>query len=554
MSPAVTGPGPFLCRRSSAESRVWLLSATDFRFRRMSTTSSCTPSIEVYSCSTPSISTSVMAVPGMDDSSTRRSALPRVWPKPRSNGSITTRAWRGATGCTLTTRGLRNSLTEPCIALTLPAQGPAQRKPRRTGLNGGARPRFQALRLLRIQLDDQVLVDVRQHVIAPRGRLEHPAELLGAHVHPVRQPHLGGHVHGALDAQLLARLLAHLDAVAGLHLVGGDGHRLLVHGDRLVAHQLARLGARGGEAHAVHDVVQAALEQPQQVLARGAGLARRFLVVVAELPLQHPVHAAQLLLLAQLRTVIGQALTALALDAARRHGELALVLERLDATLEEQIGALAAGELAGGTGITRHRFLVQTRRFFGGRHPLCGIGVTSEMLVIFSPQLLSARTADSRPGPGPPTRTSTFFTPCSWAATPAFSAATCAANGVLLREPRKPQPPAVAQERVFPCRSVMVMIVLLNEACTCAIASSTFLRAFFAFFGAAAAAAAAGAPLAAAGAAAPWAGFSCAGFCCSAIHQTFPAGALSFTACLRGPLRVRALVRVRWPRTGRPRR
>src|SRR5438874_10646469 len=91
------------------------------------------------------------------------------------------------------------------------------------------------------------------------------------------------------------------------------------------------------------------------------------------------------------------------------------------------------------------------------------MGVTSAMLVIFSPQLLSARTADSRPGPGPPTRTSTFFTPCSWAATPAFSAATCAANGVLLREPRKPQPPAVAQESVLPCRSVMVMIVLLRS-------------------------------------------------------------------------------------------
>ena len=81
----------------------------------MSTTSSCTPSMLVYSCSTPSISTSVIAAPGMDDSSTRRSALPSVWPKPRSNGSITTRAWRGAIGCTFTTRGLRNSLTEPCI-------------------------------------------------------------------------------------------------------------------------------------------------------------------------------------------------------------------------------------------------------------------------------------------------------------------------------------------------------------------------------------------------------------------------------------------------------
>src|SRR4051812_39803815 len=107
----------------------------------------------------------------------------------------------------------------------------------------------------------------------------------------------------------------------------------------------------------------------------------------------------------------------------------------------------------------------------------------SEMLVILRPQAFRARTADSRPGPGPPTRTSTFFTPCSCAALPAFSAATCAANGVDLREPRKPQPPEVAQESVFPWRSVIVMMVLLNDACTCAMPSSTFLRAFFGFFG-----------------------------------------------------------------------
>src|SRR6202140_4992007 len=132
------------------------------------------------------------------------------------------------------------------------------------------------------------------------------------------------------------------------------------------------------------------------------------------------------------------------------------------------------------------------------------------MLVIFRPQALSARTADSRPGPGPATRTSTFFTPCSWAAVPAFSAATWAANGVLLREPRKPQPPAVAHESVLPWRSVIVMIVLLNEACTCAIASSTFLRAFFGFFAAAAPAAAGAAP-------------PCWGFC-SAISYAFPGG------------------------------
>src|SRR6201989_2808856 len=101
------------------------------------------------------------------------------------------------------------------------------------------------------------------------------------------------------------------------------------------------------------------------------------------------------------------------------------------------------------------------------------------MLVIFKPQLLRARTADSRPGPGPPTRTSTFFTPCSCAATPAFSAATWAAHGVLLREPRKPQPPEGAQDNVLPWRSVIAVIGLLKEACWCAIASSTFLRGFF---------------------------------------------------------------------------
>ena len=32
----------------------------------------------VYSCSTPSISASTIAAPGIDDSSTRRSALPSV--------------------------------------------------------------------------------------------------------------------------------------------------------------------------------------------------------------------------------------------------------------------------------------------------------------------------------------------------------------------------------------------------------------------------------------------------------------------------------------------
>src|SRR5690554_6912740 len=108
------------------------------------------------------------------------------------------------------------------------------------------------------------------------------------------------------------------------------------------------------------------------------------------------------------------------------------------------------------------------------------MGVASVMLCTRKPAALSARTADSRPGPVPLTSTSTFFTPSSAAAVAARSLATLAANGVLLREPRKPEPPAVAQERALPWRSVIVMMVLLKEAWIWAIPSTTdfltFLR------------------------------------------------------------------------------
>src|SRR5215470_7069457 len=56
---------------------------------------------------------------------------------------------------------------------------------------------FKGMRLLRIQLDDQVLVDVRQYVVPARRRLEYATELLVVHLDPVRQAHLLGHVQCA---------------------------------------------------------------------------------------------------------------------------------------------------------------------------------------------------------------------------------------------------------------------------------------------------------------------------------------------------------------------
>src|SRR5437016_1688050 len=52
-----------------------------------------------------------------------------------------------------------------------------------------------------------------------------------------------------------------------------------------------------------------------------------------------------------------------------------------------------------------------TRRFLGGRQPLCGSGVTSSMALTVSPAACKAVIADSRPEPGPFTRTSISRTP-----------------------------------------------------------------------------------------------------------------------------------------------
>ena len=161
------------------------------------------------------------------------------------------------------------------------------------------------------------------------------------------------------------------------------------------------------------------------------------------------------------------------------------------------------------------------------------------------PTVLNARTADSRPAPGPLTRTSTERRPDSLALLAAVSDACCAAKGVPLRDPRKPSEPELDQASTFPIGSVNVTMVLLNVACTWQMPLGTdffsfFLKAFFL------------APFAAdfAGAfAADFAGAFAIGY------YVLPVAFFLFaTVPRRGPLRVREFVCVRWPRTGKPRR
>src|ERR1700744_2535862 len=96
MSPAVTAPGPCFFTTMRLGPSPCILIAMSFTFSTMSVTSSRAPAIGETSGSTPSMCTDCTAAPCSDDSRIRRSALPSVWPKPRSSGSATRVAKRVA--------------------------------------------------------------------------------------------------------------------------------------------------------------------------------------------------------------------------------------------------------------------------------------------------------------------------------------------------------------------------------------------------------------------------------------------------------------------------
>jgi hypothetical protein len=111
MSPAVTTPGPVARISSRFGPSTSILIATPLRLSTMSVTSSRTPGTDENSCSTLSICTEVIAAPWSEERSTRRRALPRVRPKPRSSGSATAVAmrWGSAPGLMSSATGRINS-------------------------------------------------------------------------------------------------------------------------------------------------------------------------------------------------------------------------------------------------------------------------------------------------------------------------------------------------------------------------------------------------------------------------------------------------------------
>src|SRR5688500_5986598 len=130
---------------------------------------------------------------------------------------------------TLTWRGLRSSETKPCMDdLVMSGQLPG-----RTRSGGGDLALGTAL--LRVQLDDQVLVDIREDLLAARLGLEGALQALLIDFEPFREADLRGDRERLGDARLGLRLVADGDDVALRHLVRRDVDRLAVDQDRLVA-------------------------------------------------------------------------------------------------------------------------------------------------------------------------------------------------------------------------------------------------------------------------------------------------------------------------------
>src|SRR4051812_31866573 len=170
--------------------------------------------------------------------------------------------------------------------------------------------------------------------------------------------------------------------------------------------QLACLAPRGREAESHEHVVKACFQQAQQVLAGDARRAAGLGVVAAELLLEHAVEAAGLLLLAQLKPVLGLLGTAAAVLSRRGAPALDTALFGEAALpLGVELHALATALLALWAAVARH---VYPRLRLRGRQPLWACGVTSRMLVTSRPAAWSERIAVSRPEPGPLTNTSTF--------------------------------------------------------------------------------------------------------------------------------------------------
>src|SRR5579871_4858897 len=202
------------------------------------------PAMVENSWSTSSMRTAVIAAPGSELSSTRRSALPSVVPKPAGSGWTTKREGRPSSLSWISICGVTSWVNDVPPRAARPVSDTSAANPRASGW------------LARVVFDNNAFIEGAIGV-GPGRDAGHTADHLLA---VEREP--AGRRRG------LRRRLAHLevlgraaarrpaDHVADLHLRRRDICLAPVEGDMAVAHDLAALIARVGPAEPVHDVIE----------------------------------------------------------------------------------------------------------------------------------------------------------------------------------------------------------------------------------------------------------------------------------------------------------
>src|SRR3954469_12376974 len=221
----------------------------------------------------------------------------------------------------------------------------------RSAAGGGAGRRVSVL--LRVELDDELLLDRRVDLrtLGVAQHLRRKSVVIGLEPCGYR----GHEVRCGPDGLLGRRGGLDGDDVVRPDLGARHVHAPAIHGPMTVQDELARLAPGGSEAEANEHVVEPRLQQPQKILAGDTGLAARLLVVVGELPLEHAVVAAGLLLFAQLGPVLGLLLAATAVVARRVGASLdAALVGEAALALEEELHALAPALLALSSTIASH--------------------------------------------------------------------------------------------------------------------------------------------------------------------------------------------------------
>src|SRR6202167_245038 len=198
-------------------------------------------------------------------------------------------------------------------------------------------------------LDDQLLADRHRQLSARGQRPERAAELFTLECHPRRYAAALRHLDCLDDHLLGAARLRHAYNTHNLDQCRGNRDFLAVDLDMPVTHHLPRLRQRAGETETIDHVVEAPLEQYEQVLAGDSVRPLRHREVSLELRLHHPVDALDLLLFTQPNREFRETRARLAVGTGRIVAPLDRALVAVASlSLEEELQSFAPAQAAYG--------------------------------------------------------------------------------------------------------------------------------------------------------------------------------------------------------------